>query len=513
MLKNRPVYHRDRSFPVPGAVQRAGRPMPSWGRSLGGFKLFRPRDIFGRFGVRLRLLAWCILLMILFGIVSSLLIDQVLFFYLEDRIEAALAQEAAEFRALTTSDRPGGSLPVVGKPLTGVLDEFLTHNIPPQNTFYLTFADGAFHKASPQALPPLLAPDSPLTRRLAGVSLPQRSEVVTADGQRYVYLSEPLKAAGRTRGGLVLAHCVSCERQFLDQCLAVIGVIFLLALALASVIAWFGTGRVLAPLQQLLRTVRAIDESDLTRRVHLHEQSNEWSELACAFNAMLGRLEGAFQTQRHFVNEVSHELRTPLTIIRGHLELIGDDPHERAETMHIVHDELGRMHRFVESLLLLDRLERHDGLHLEPLEVDALTRECFAKARGLGRRQWQLPSTASGCRIHADRHCLTQAVLNLAQNAVKFTTHQDRIAIGSSLVDGRVHLWVTDSGPGVPLEAQGRIFECFERGSCHRHIEGNGLGLAIVRSIAVAHGGEIRLQSVPGHGATFILVLPLAPQN
>jgi signal transduction histidine kinase len=202
--------------------------------------------------------------------------------------------------------------------------------------------------------------------------------------------------------------------------------------------------------------------------------------------------------------DVSHELRTPITIIRGHLETLGHDPDERREAVAIVMDELDRMSRLVDDLLVLARSSRPDFLRVEPLDLDLLTHDLFAKARQLGDREWGLDGVAVGL-IHADRQRLTQAIMNLADNAVRHTAEGDRISIGSSIDDRETRLWVRDSGPGISEADQRRIFERFAAGEKRG---GAGLGLAIVRAVAEAHGGRVEVDSAPGLGATFTIVIP-----
>jgi signal transduction histidine kinase len=284
-------------------------------------------------------------------------------------------------------------------------------------------------------------------------------------------------------------------------------------LALASGLAWLVAGRVLAPLRGLRDTAQRISETDITRRIDV-AGSDEIAELGHTFNAMLDRLEQAFAVQRDFVSDAGHELRTPITIIRGHLELLGDDPAERRETVAIVTDELDRMSRFVDDLLTLARTERPDFLHPEDLDIDALTEELLAKARALDAdRAWRLEAAAPA-QLRGDRQRLTQAVMNLARNAVEHTGPGDVIALGSSAADGEARLWVRDTGSGVPAAEQQRIFERFARaGRSQRRSDGAGLGLAIVRAIAEAHGGRVELRSSPGAGATFTIVIPTPPQE
>jgi signal transduction histidine kinase len=278
-------------------------------------------------------------------------------------------------------------------------------------------------------------------------------------------------------------------------------------LLLASVVAFVISGRVLAPLREVTDTARAITETDLTRRIPV-EGHDEIADLAHTFNAMLDRLEEAFATQKAFLSDAGHELRTPITIIRGHIELLGDDPQEREEVVELVCDELDRMSRLVDELLVLARAGRPDFLQLEPVDLETFTKELLAKATALGPRDWRLESSASG-RITADRQRLTQAVMNLARNAAEHTGEDDRISLGSSLAGSGVRFWVSDTGPGVPDADRVRIFERFARAGGQRTSDGLGLGLAIVRAIAEAHGGQAVLENGSSRGATFAITIPI----
>ena len=207
----------------------------------------------------------------------------------------------------------------------------------------------------------------------------------------------------------------------------------------------------LAPLRKLGATARSIGSTDdLTRRIEV-TGDDEIAELGHLFNAMLDRLEQAFALQREFVSDAGHELRTPITIIRGHLQLLDDATRRRCR---IVADELDRMNRFVEDLLTLAKAERPDFLLRSELDLDLLTDELMAKARKLAPRDWQLEHTGAGL-LTADRQRLTQAVMNLAHNAVKHTAEGDTITLGSALDDGDARIWVADSGAGIASAGSG----------------------------------------------------------
>jgi two-component system OmpR family sensor kinase len=324
------------------------------------------------------------------------------------------------------------------------------------------------------------------------------------------YLAVPVRG-DRVDGAFVVLAALEAERDEVEDAVRLAAVVLVSVLLIASALAWLVAGRILAPLQQLGDTARSITDTDLTRRIPA-AGSDEIAELARTFNAMLDRLERAFASQRAFVSDASHELRTPITIVRGHLELLGDDPEERRETIALVTDELDRMSRFVDDLLLLAKAERDDFLRLDELELGALTDELLDKAGALAARTWKLEGRAEAL-LRGDRQRLTQAVMGLAQNAVQHTTDGDPIWLGSAADDREARLWVRDSGPGVELADQERIFERFARAQAsRRRSQGAGLGLAIVRAIAESHGGRVELSSRPSAGATFTVVIPLAAQ-
>jgi signal transduction histidine kinase len=167
------------------------------------------------------------------------------------------------------------------------------------------------------------------------------------------------------------------------------------------------------------------------------------------------------------------------------------------------------MTRMVEDLLTLARTEQPDFVRARTADLDELTIRMLQNARGLAPRDWRLDGTAEG-RATIDEQRLMQAVLQLAANAVRHTADGDVVSVGSELRDGHVRFWVRDSGPGVRPEDRERIFERFYRGrSGHRRSDGAGLGLSIVQAIAEAHGGRVELDSEPGEGATFTVVVPV----
>ena len=486
---------------------------------------WRDRLRTGRRSLRGRILVLFVGVLTLATIGSVFIQRTVLLNQLEARIDADLRQEVTELEQLVGgrgadgdcvagADARGrcivGRDPTTGRPfgsdVRAVFDTFLRRNIPSDFETMITFVDGAPYKVPAVRLPYADAADEHLYP-LANIRSPQRG-VATTERGRIRYLAVPVLSAGGEAGGVfAVAQFVDLQRDDLEDVLRLATGTELFLLLVASVLAYVIAGRLLAPVRAVTETARQISETDLSRRISV-EGDDEVALLATTFNQMLDRIQAAFIGQRNFIDDAGHELRTPITIIRGHLELMGDDPAERREAVAIVTDELDRMSRMVDDLLLLARSERPDFLVLHMIDVEDLTLEMFAKAQSLAPREWDLEQVGHG-RIVGDRQRLTQAVLQLAQNASEHTVEGERISLGSAVADGTVRFWVRDSGPGVSAQDATRIFERFSRGSRTRRNEGSGLGLSIVRAIAEAHSGSVELDRAPGSGATFTLVVPL----
>jgi len=463
----------------------------------------------GTTSARLRILAVWVPIIALALAGSVLMTAELLQTRTEQRIADALTQEVEELRTLAEE----GQNPLTGEPWTRVeqlLRVSLARNVPIANETMLAFVNGRPYRRSGQPPPVRLDLDPGFVAAVGDVRRPATGLYSTTAGQ-VRYAAIPLSIEGRSRRGVfAVAIFRDRELQEVDEVISVLAIVGTGALLLAALACWALAGRLLAPIRLLTQAAHAIGETDLTRRIPV-KGTDEIARLAATFNAMLDRLESAFASQRALVSDAGHELRTPITIIRGHLDLLGDDPDDRRETLAVVSDELDRMGRMVEDMLTLAKAERTDFLYPEDIDLDELTEELVGKAASLAPREWALEAAAPG-RIVGDRQRLTQAVMNLAQNAVQHTEPGDRIGLGGSLANGHARLWVRDRGPGIaPADAE-RIFERFARaGDGPRPTEGAGLGLAIVRAIAEAHGGRVELDSRPGAGATFTIVIPTEP--
>jgi signal transduction histidine kinase len=460
-----------------------------------------------RWGIRSRILVWFIAVLSAATIAAVLVTRQLLIASVDARIDESLQQEARELRTLSSGRDPTSGEPF-GNQVHRIFEVFLGRNLPVRNEMFLTFLDGEPFEQSVGTPVYPLDQDVTVIQRFGSVTETERSRIPTPAGE-VEYLAVPVRAKGQVRGVFVAA--IFREQELADLAPALWGAagVGVVTLLVGSVLAWRVAQGVLRPVAAVTDTAASISTTELTKRIDV-EGHDEVSYLASTFNAMLDRLEEAFRLQRQFVDDAGHELRTPITIIRGHLETLEDDPEERERDLALVLDELDRMSRIVNDLLLLAKAEQPDFLDLETVDLSSLTEELHAKAGALGERAWVLEATGRGV-IVADRQRLTQAVMQLAQNASDHTVDGDRIALGSSIENGIARLWVRDSGRGIPKEDQEQIFRRFARSRDGRpnSSQGAGLGLAIVRAIAEAHHGSVDLRSAPGEGATFTLVVPV----
>jgi two-component system OmpR family sensor kinase len=280
--------------------------------------------------------------------------------------------------------------------------------------------------------------------------------------------------------------------------------------------AWLVGTRISRPLRRMAAVAARVDAGDLHPRIHgVEREADELRVLADSFNHMLDRLTEAFAGQRAFVADASHELRTPLTVIRGQLEVLAgqDKPSEREvrRVEHLVQAEIARIARLVEDLLLLTKAEQAEFLRIGSVDLPELVRELWDGMSLLASRRFELGAVPEGI-LRADPDRLAQALRNLISNAIEHTAEGHGLVRLSvrSLGDGRVELVVEDNGPGIAPDQRERVFDRFHRTDTARDRAsgGAGLGLAIVRAIAEAHGGQVAVAQAQGGGARIELWLP-----
>jgi two-component system, OmpR family, sensor kinase len=468
--------------------------------------------------VRSRLVA-SYLLLALTGALTTLATREILVFRLNDRMDAAMRQEVLELERLVEDGRD----PVTAEPFASVrrvFDVYFNRNVPSHEEALLAFVDGGLYRSALARFPierfPASAVDHWVRLSARNGSADRLSgRFQTAVGEAYyraVQVTVPRRPLGEPDqggeiGAFIVAELPSGELAGIRELqLYGAGVTFVVAL-LTAACAWFLAGRVLSPVRQLTETARSISESDLTRRLQV-KGTDEAAEMARSFNGMLDRLESVYRWQREFLRAAGHELRTPLTVATGYLGVLGPSVREQRDTIPVVLDELGRMGRIVDDLQALAEAEHPDYLMPQTLDIQKFAHELMAKASALGDREWRLDRVDEGT-MGADPDRLTEAVLNLADNAVKNTTPGDTIGLGIVVRRDEVMISVRDSGIGVPEADRDRLFEPFVRGpGVGQRYRGAGLGLAIVKTVAEAHGGWVTLDSEPGRGSRFTIVLP-----
>ena len=470
---------------------------------------------------RSRILLWYVVLMGLFIAIAIPTIRYRLIAEVTERVEGDMREELEEFEEELIESLLESNLELdpeqtaserANLDISLAFDRFISTNEAEDDNYFLAIVDGSFYKTNASSLPETIAPESNFMQHWQQLEAEEEGEVETDDPQvgSVLYKAEPIKTTEEVIGVFVVVHFTAGERKEVINSFNTVVQVLLLAIALAMVLAWLAAGRVLAPLRNFSQTLQSISESDLSQRIQVKGEG-ELAQLGDTFNAMMDRIEDSFAIQRNFINDAGHELRTPITIIRGHLELMDEiDPQCQQETVELVIDELDRMTRLVEDLVILAKAERPDFLQIETIELSSFVTELFGKLQTLGERNWHLDNQIPLAKMTGDRQRITQAIVNLAINAVQHTEIDSLIVFGAKLEDNLVKFWIRDTGNGIPASEQERIFDRFARAkNSRRRSSGSGLGLSIVKAVVEAHGGAINLQSKLGIGSTFTLVFPL----
>lgn len=276
---------------------------------------------------------------------------------------------------------------------------------------------------------------------------------------------------------------------------------------LAALVAWTMAGRVLRPVHAITEAARTASERNLSARVTLGGPRDELRELADTFDTMLTRLEAAFDSHRRFIANAGHELRTPLTVMRTTLDVVlAKSSATVDELRRMAHDVRGAVihaERLIDALLTLARNDR--GLVVrEPVDVATVAEDVLDATQPRDRRlHAQLgPATVAG-----DAMLVERLITNLVDNAIRYNVPNGDVWLSTSTVDGQVRIMVANTGPVVPADAVGTLFEPFQRLDDRTGTDGFGLGLPIVASIAAVHGGAVSAEPRPTGGLTITVVI------
>lgn len=287
-----------------------------------------------------------------------------------------------------------------------------------------------------------------------------------------------------------------------------------LILAVAATGGYLLAGRALAPVAALSDELSRIDPGDLSRRLEPGAINDEIARLTCAINALLDRVEQAAETERRFVADAAHELRTPLTVLRTNLEVALGRERTAAEYGAALESSLREvigLCAMADQLLTLARLGQEVALASERIDLGAMLREVVATVEPLAEAKHVAIAleAASEVAIEGNSVQLRRVVVNLVDNAIKFSPSNARIEIKLATRDGHMALRVADRGPGIPPADLPLIFDRFFRGHS-RDEPGSGLGLSLCREIVRLHHGSIAAANRAGGGAEFVVALPLA---
>ena len=340
----------------------------------------------------------------------------------------------------------------------------------------------------------------------------------TPPGAKKVYLAvaRPLKleTKGPAFGDLIVAKPKTELTHQLIPLLERLAIASLGGILVAGLLGWYMSRRITGPVLALSRATDEIARGSYDVDIPEVRGAGEIAHLADRFREMAARLSDAERQERNFLMSVSHELRTPLTAIRGHVDAlregVAEDPEARAASLDVIAREGVRLERLVGDVLDLAKLEaRRFTVHTEEVDMERLCDQAYSAFGEEARRRridYEKHFDAQPT-IVSDGDRVLQIISNLLSNAFRWTPDGGRVELELAASNGNVSVSIDDSGPGVAVEEQERIFRPF----WSRDDSGTGLGLAIAHELAVALGGSIELDSRPGQGSRFKLVLPAGP--
>jgi heavy metal sensor kinase len=362
----------------------------------------------------------------------------------------------------------------------------------------------------------LLAKSSEVTAELmSSGEMPLKPQVYQV-GDRYMILYRgDVTAKNKPLGKVYMAQDVTAEQYQLIAAIQGLTAVCILATLATLLAIAMRIRRSLQPLQEMSRMAGAISAADLSNaQLQLNHAPTEVKELAQTFDLMLSRLGDAWEQQRQFIGNISHELRTPLTVVSGYLQSLlrrsnnlSDYQREALET---AGSEADRTIRLLQDLLDLARADSgYTRYHLEPLVLNELISEVVDLTSKLGERSIRVEAK-SNVEAIVDRDRLKQVLINLLDNAIKYSGAAQTIDLIVERIDKQAIIRVRDRGIGIPLQDLGRIFERFYRVDSDRArtTGGHGLGLAIVKTLVEGMGGKITVRSTVGEGSEFTILFP-----
>lgn len=479
------------------------------------------RALRARGGLRWRLAAWVVLVLLICTGISFLAVYHGTGQKLRAQVDTELNGDADELGHSLQLARPQTPEQVVG-----ASDRYVSSQpFAPTSTLLFTLTPGVRTSTNRPELFSQAVPDNGESFTQQGEENKLSQSLLSAHvGYSTVTLPDVgdlrlLKRAVRLPGGRTVTVGVGEPLATVANAQAGVARAFILAgiLALAGALlgAYLIGNRLTRPLRRMASLAARVDAGDLHPRIHdPGGQGTEVAVLAEAFNNMLDRLTEAFAAQRAFVADASHEVRTPLTVVAGQLEVLARQPDPSADDVRrverLVQAEIARIGRLVDDLLVLARSEQREFLRVEAIELPAYVSELWDGVKLLATRRFELGSVPSGT-LQADPDRLAQALRNLVTNAIEHTAIEHglvRLRVEADH-EGLLRFVVEDDGPGIRADQRESVFNRFQRTDAARDRAsgGAGLGLAIVRAIADAHGGRVTAEESAEGGARIVLEL------
>ncbi|HJR76692.1 MAG TPA: ATP-binding protein [Nitrospiraceae bacterium] len=464
--------------------------------------------------LRVRLTLWYGTALALILLTFSIILYTITERNLRDQVDESLDETAA---AAVRSLEVRGFLPLIDE------DELMSQF--PE----LARIDKFFQIFSPSGTITLRSPnirqhEVPLSRHALNVALTGRTIFESAK-----YPNEPplrlVSVPIVYRGSLLYIVQVGASLESVEATLHHFLIVLLvmtpIALAIALAGGWFLAGRALRPVDSITLAAQRIAGGDLTQRLPPPASSDEIGRLTDTFNNMIARLESSFEQIRKFSSDASHELRTPLTVMKGETELVLRRERALADYQAVLEsnlEEIDRMSRIVDELLFLSRADLGEiKMECEPVHLETLVEDIQRQAVLLGQEHniQVILGQVTPATVMGDELRLRELLLNIVDNAVKYSHPGGTVQIDLTVAGQRAHVAVTDHGIGFPPDTHKRIFDRFYRTDEARahNKKGTGLGLAISAWIAETHKGHIDVRSEVGKGSTFTVILPLAGTN
>ncbi len=481
--------------------------------------------------LRVRLTFWysviLALFLLLFGLTSYLLFSRAA----DRRTDADLTELANSF-LVTFQDEINDPDNSTGMQSAAQLS-MIEHRVR-DSAFFIVDSDGKIAFSSAE-VPPASASEASLVTRAAGsrgfqqfLSAAVRSDhsIATISGENggFRAYAQRFSANGRT-WSLVILRSLHPQRELLEQIRFAFAWLIPLGVLLAGIGGYFLARKSLEPVAAMGAQAERISAANLHERLAVKNASDELGRLARTFNDLLDRLNQSFERQRRFISDASHELRTPISILRGEAEVALSQPErsseEYRESLAVLQQEAERLGSIVEDLFTLTRADAGEyRLSRSDFYLDELAADCVRATRVLAQAKNIALAAAEAPRempVRADEELLRRMILNLLDNAIKYTPEGGSVSVACSVAADGYELSVTDSGPGIPADLHSRIFERFFRVDRARSRTGRdggaGLGLSIARWIAEAHDGRIDLVRSDATGSVFKAHLPAAHES